>query len=227
VTSLVADRVEKSALFSGAPRALVRLCSKSQRELWGLRLGRIYGFGIGVSYALVLFVGSGSMATVAQLWGRALATASWVAGIGALSLARDLSARDAARGLSGLSRLHGYSELELERARTLAGALRLSSTVAVPGLLLSLAALVRVRTFQGVGVALLLALLTLPYALLVGGSLAPLARVCSRLLPGRGRLLLLALVLGPWLLGSGLDLNVPSLPAAFGWLLRHLTQGFS
>ena len=223
MTSLAADNsVFKPALF---PRALVRLCSKAQRELWGLRLGRVYGFGIGLSYAVVAFVGPASTATSTRLWVRAVGTASWVAGIGALSLARDLSARDAARGLSSLSRLRGYGEAELERARTLAGAIRLSTTVALPGLMLSLASLLRFHTLRDAAVALALALLTLPYAACVGGCLAPLARACSRLLPGRGRMLLLALVLGPWLLGSGLRLPVPSLPAAFGWLLQHLAQG--
>lgn len=223
MTSLAAENsIAKPALF---PRALVRLCSKAQRELWGLRLGRLYGFGIGISYGIVALVGPASTATSVRLWVRALATASWVAGIGALSLARDLVARDAAHGLSGLARLRGHGEAELERARTFAGALRLSTTVAVPGILLSLSSLLRLHTLRGAAVALALAALTLPYAALVGGSLAPLARACSRWLPGRGRLLLLSLVLGPWLLGSGLKLPVPSLPAAFDWLLEHIAEG--
>jgi hypothetical protein len=223
LTSLAANHsAAKPALF---PRALVRLCSKAQRELWGLRLGRLYGIGIGISYGVVELVGPASTTTSVRLWVRAVATASWVAGIGALSLARDLSARDAACGLGGLTRLRGYGEAELERARTLAGALRLSTTVALPGILLSLASLLHLHTLRGTAVALALAALTLPYALLVGGCLAPLARACSRWLPGRGRLLLLSLVLGPWLIGSGLKLHVPSLPAAFGWLLEHLAEG--
>lgn len=204
----------------------MRLCSHAQRQLWGLRLGRMYGIGIGISYAAVAVFAPPSAAGAAKLWVRCVATASWVAGVGALSLARDLAARDATSGLSSLSRLRGFGEAELERARTVAGALRLGSTVLVPGLIVSLGLLVSFHTFPGALMALSLSVLTLPYAALVGGTLAPLARACSRWLPGRGRLLLLAVTLGPWLLGSGLHAQVPSLPAAFGWLLEHIARSF-
>ena len=208
------------------PRSLVRLCSRSQRELWGLRLGRLYGFGIGISYAAVAMFAPPSTGGAAKLWVRCVVTASWVAGVGALSLARDLSARDTAQGIVSLSRLRGFGEAQLERARTLAGALRLAGTVLVPGLILALGLLLRFRTWHGALVALSLAVLTLPYAALVGGTLAPLARACNRWLPGRGRLLLMAITLGPWLLGAGLDAHVPSIPAAFGWLLEHIARSF-
>lgn len=220
VTASLAPRESK------VPRALVRLSSRAQRQLWGLRLGRMYGIGIGISYAAVAVFAPPSAAGAAKLWVRCVATASWVAGIGALSLARDLSARDATSGLSSLSRLRGYGEAELERARVVAGSLRLGGTVLVPGIILSLGLLVSFHTWRGALVALSLAVLTLPYAALVGGSLAPLARACSRWLPGRGRLLLLAITLGPWLLGSGLQAHVPSIPAAFGWLLQHIAGSF-
>jgi hypothetical protein len=204
----------------------VRLCSRSQQQLWGLRLGRLYGIGVGVSYALVALVGPESMAVSSKLWARCLATASWVAGVGALSLATDLAARDAAQGITGLARLRGFGEHELERARQVAGALKLGTTVLVPGVLLSLASAVRFHSLPSALLALSLAVLTLPYAALVGSVLALLARACQRILPGRGRLLLLVVGLGPWLLAAGLDAKVPSLPAAFGWVLEHLARSF-
>jgi hypothetical protein len=224
VTSLTAENSSPSIV--GSPRALVRFCSNAQKRLWGLRLGRMYGFGIGFSYGALLLIGPASLATAAELWVRALGTASWVAGIGALSLATDLSARDATLGITSLARLRGVRERELERARSIAGALRLATTVLVPGLMLAVALLLRFRTLHGSLAALALALLTLPYAALVGGTLAPLARACSGWLPGRGRLLLLALVLGPWLFGSGMGLHVPSIPGALSWLLEQLARGF-
>lgn len=199
----------------------------AQRGLWGLRLGRLYSYGIGFSYAALVLVGPDSLATSSKLWARALITASWVAGVGALSLATDLGARDTAQGLTGLARLRGFGERQLENARVVAGALRLSTTVLVPGLMLALATLLRFRTLHGTAVALGLAIATLPYAALVGSTLAVLGRACSGWLPGRGRLLLSALVLGPWLLGSGLGLSVPNLPSAFAWLLQQLAGGLS
>jgi hypothetical protein len=222
LTSLTAESVSPKAPL--LHRSLVRLCQQAQRTLWGLRLGRLYGFGIGLTYALLVFLGPPSPVTATKLWARALVTASWVAGVGALSLATELSARDAAQGITGLARLRGFGEAELERARTVAGALRLTTTVATPGLMFALASLLCFRTLHGTLVSLALALFTLPYAALVGGSLSLLARGCSSWLPGRGRLLLMVLVLGPWLLGSGLQLPLPSLPGAFGWLLDSLAR---
>lgn len=222
MTSLTAESVSPKAPL--LHRSLVRLCQQAQRTLWGLRLGRLYGFGIGLSYAVLVFLGPASPATTTKLWARALATASWVAGVGALSLATELAARDATQGITGLARLRGFGEAELERARTAAGALRLTTTVATPGLMFALASLLCFRTLHGTLVSLALAVLTLPYAALVGGSLSLLARACSGWLPGRGRLLLLLLALGPWLLASGLQVPLPSLPGAFGWLLDHLAR---
>jgi hypothetical protein len=223
LTSLTAESFAPKVV--AVPRSLVRLCTEAQRRLWGLRLGRLYGFGVGFSYAVMVLVGPDSLATASNLWGRAMATASWVAGVGALTLATDLAARDASLGLTGLARLRGFGEPQLERARAAAGALRLSVTVLVPGLIVALAALLRFRTLHGSVVALGLALAAMPYAVLVGSTLAFLGRACSRWLPGRGRLLLLALVLGPWLLGLGLDAAMPSIPSAFSWLLHQLTRG--
>jgi len=221
VTNLAASMAPRATPFS---RALIRLCRRSQAELWGLRLGRLYGFGIGVSYALVAWLGPASLGGAAKLWARCMATASWVAGVGALSLARDLAARDATQGLTGLARLRGFSETELERARTLAGAERLALSVLVPGLMLAVALLLRFRTLHASLVALALMVLSVPYAALVGSTLSLLARACSRWLPGRGRLLLSAVVLGPWLFGVGLQAHLPSIPGAFSWLLQHLAR---
>ena len=114
MTSLTAESFAPKVV--AVPRSLVRLCAEAQRRLWGLRLGRLYGFGVGFSYAVMVFVGPESLATSAKLWGRALATASWVAGVGALTLATDLAARDAMQGLTGLARLRGFGEPQLERA---------------------------------------------------------------------------------------------------------------
>ena len=204
------------------PRALVRVSRRAQRELWGLRLARLYGIGIGISYAMLTFGLASDLKLTTSLWARCLTTASWVAGLGALSLARDLAARDEAQGVTSLARLRGFGDQTLERARTLAGAMTLFSAVALPGLLVALATLLRFRTLPGTLSALSLALCTLPYAALLGGVLALLARLCSKLLPERGRWLLLALVLGPWLLARGTGSALPSIPGAFAWLLGHL-----
>jgi hypothetical protein len=224
VTSLTAESIAPKAGFF--PRTLVRFSARAQKGLWGLRLARLYGFGVGLSYAALALLGPTSLATSAKLWARALTIASWAAGVGALSLATDLAARDAAQGITALARLRGVSERELEQARVIAGARRLVMAVSVSGLLVVAAVLLRFRTLHGSVAALVLALITVAYAALVGGSLAILARACSRWLPGRGRLLLLALVLGPWLFGSGTGLDVPSIPRAFGWLLEQAAGSF-
>jgi hypothetical protein len=208
------------------PRALVRVCTRAQRELWGLRLARLYGIGIGISYAILTLSLGPDPRLAATLWERCLTTASWAAGLGALSLARDLAGRDATQGVTSLARLRGFGDEMLERARTLSGALTLAGAVAVPGLLVALAALVRFRSLTSAMTALALGLLTLPYALLVGTVLSSLARLCSRWLPERGRLLLIAIVLLPWLVALGTKTGLPSIPGALSWLLSHLSGSF-
>lgn len=190
----------------------------------GLRLGRVYGFGIGISYALVAFAGPAEASVAGSLWSRCLVTASWVAGIGALSLASDLAARDATQGISSLARLRGFGEGALERARVVAGAMRLGATVLVPGIIVSLALLLKLRTVSGALLALSLLVFSVPYAALVGGVLAPLARACHHWFPGRGRWLLAGIVLGPWLLAAGLNAPVPSIPAGFDWVLSQAAR---
>jgi hypothetical protein len=200
------------------------MSAQAQRQLWGIRLTRLYAIGIGISYSVLVLTAPLDPGVVPRLWLKCLALASWVAGVGALSLARDLSERDASQGLAGLARLRGFGARTLERARVAAGAIKLSTTVAIPGMLVSLTALLRFRSTAGAFTSLGLGLFTVAYALLVGTTLAVLARACSRALPGRGRLLLLAVVLGPWLLAAGTSLPLPSLPGAFGWLLSRLSE---
>ncbi len=203
------------------PRALVRVCSRVQRELWGLKLARLYGIGIGVSYAMLTFASAPTALSISKLWVGCVTTASWVAGVGALSLATDLAGRDDAQGVSQLAALRGYGRQQLERARTIAGAVRLSGAVTIPAAITLAAALLRFRTLSGAGAAIGLACITLPYAALLGGSLSLLARASNGWLPGRGRWLFLGLTLGPWLLAKGTGLPLPSVPGAFAWLLQH------
>jgi hypothetical protein len=223
VTTLAAGPTSQRHFVS---RALVRFCSRVQSRFWGLKLTRAYGIGIGVSYAIVVWLGreAPSFAAGARLWSRAISVASWVVGVGALSLAANLAARDDAQGVSGLARLRGFSDAELERARTVSGALRLAWGALLPGLIVALALALRVRSWSATLGALGLACFTLIYAALLGATLSPLARSCQRWLPERGRTLFLGIVLGPWLLGEGLGARVPSIPAAFGWLLEHFTR---
>lgn len=199
----------------------MRVCARAQRELWGLKLTRLYGIGIGISYAMLAFLSAPTATSVSKLWLGCVTTASWVAGVGALSLATDLAARDDAQGLSQLAALRGYGRQQLERARVLAGAIRLSGAVMIPAIIALGAALLRFRTLSGAGAAFALLCVTLPYAALLGGALSLLARASQAWLPGRGRWLLLAVTLGPWLLAKGTGLPLPSLPAAFSWLLHH------
>jgi hypothetical protein len=209
---------------SALPRALVKMSAQAQRQLWGIRLTRLYAIGIGVSYSVLVLTAPLDAGLVPRLWLKCLTLASWVSGVGALSLARDLVERDVTQGLAALARLRGFGTRALERARVAAGAIKLSTTVAIPGLLVSLSALLRFRSAAAALTSLGLCLFTLAYAALLGTTLAALARACSRALPGRGRLLLLLVALGPWLLAAGISIPLPSIPGAFGWLLSRLAE---
>jgi hypothetical protein len=184
----------------------------------------MYGLGIGLSYALVALLTGRDSQALAGLWHGAMQTASWLTGLGALSLARDLDERDARSGLLGLTRLRGFDRASLERARWLAGAITLSSVTTAAGGLLAVAAMLKLRSVAGAALALAMVPLTLVYGAVVGSVLAALARLSARSVPGKGRWALLIIVLVPWLADIALGGVRISIPGWFGWLLQRLTR---
>jgi hypothetical protein len=188
-----------------------------------MRAARLYGIGIAVSYAIVLWMLPAPLdaGTVANVLRNALSSASWaVAGFSALSLARDLTEREQSDGIAALIRLHGYDTRELQVSIVAAGALAIWIWVLLP-----FAALVAVSAPMLDGVSKVSwTMAWLSFAVLYSAALAlgasMLSRGCAELYPRHGRLVLVALVLMPHVLRLSLP-GFPSLPASFAWLIEQ------
>ena len=193
-------------------RALVALFDDGQKKRFAWRAARLYGFGIFVSYALLICLASGAErgAVIQGLIHAALVALSLGVGApAALGAARDLAEQTDRDALGALAAQRGFSERSWPRARLLAAAARITRLVALPALLLVLVAVLR-------GATPLWALATLPalllYALALGLGLALLALFSAEISAHHARAVLLALVLVPRLLSE----LYPSLPNLFG-----------
>jgi hypothetical protein len=187
-----------------------------------MRLARMYSLGVALSFALVTLLTPTSGRGPVNGWiADALRSASWVvAGLSALSAARELEPRDDADGFSALAALRGSAREHRYRARALAIALRIALGVCLPGLVV-----LGVGALRSLGPALLpwLALwlaFIVAYSLALGVALSLLARACARLLAQQARLLLVCVVFVPELVRAMGGIWFPSLPAACAWLLE-------
>jgi hypothetical protein len=200
---------------------LIAFFDRHLRARFGMRIGLVYAWGVGISYAvLVLLLGSEGGGKLGHaLVIRALATASWIGGgFCALSLAGPLARRDEEDGVVEFVRQRGFATRDLGGIRWLVGAKRIFWVSIIPGLLA--AAPVALRTRSSAHALGLLTLLggALLYSATLGAGLSALARAASALLPRYGRTLLIALVLLPHA-ARGLWPEFPSVPAAYADLL--------
>jgi hypothetical protein len=188
-----------------------------------MRAARLYGIGIAVSYAIVLWllpapVDAGAMAAVLR---NALISASWaVAGFSALSLARDLTTREQSEGITSLIRLHGYDARELRVSIVAAGAFAIWIWILVPFVALVLLSGAVIEAVSKTGWTLAWLAFAAAYAAGLALIASALSRGCAELYPRHGKLALLALVLVPHALRLSLP-GFPSLPASFGWLIEQ------
>jgi hypothetical protein len=199
---------------------LARLSRRRLGELFGARAARAYAIGIaGTNALLVLLLPSTTEASAfAALVRNASSSASWaVAGFVGLSAARDLYGRDQLDGISALASTRGFDARDLGLSRVGAAAFVIAVWLFVPLAVLALIAGVRLSAPSGAWTIAWIAFLA-PYAALLGITLSALARLAAHLYPNYGRSALAAFVLLPHLLHWAFP-EVPSLPAAFGWLL--------
>jgi hypothetical protein len=206
--------------------ALVRLCEARLLELFGVRAARVYAYGVALSFALLmLFAGSPDRRqALHNLLFDALGTLSWVVGgMVGLSAARNLEARDDDDGISALARQRGHGARELEQARLLATTARIARLIIVPGVLLALIAMLRIRTLAALPWCVYLGVVPIAYGLLLGAGVALLARGSARLVPSHGRGLFAILAIVPELLRQTFS-DMPSVPAFYGYLLRQLAE---
>lgn len=152
----------------------------------------------------------------------ALVWISWAGGAAAWAAARNVEAEEARLGLPSLASLRGTSPRAFFIARTVATAALVARAVALPAMLLAVCsgllgrasggAVTTIKTTGGVFV----------YALLFGIAFGGVARLSSQVSARHGRIVFVALVLGPELL-RGVIGDVPTLVSGFGMLIELMT----
>jgi hypothetical protein len=201
---------------------LIDLESARLGARFGMRAASVLGVMIAFGFAIALIAaGREGSALAPAVVTRALGWLSWVvAGSAALAAARELGARGADDAFAALAAQRGVPAATLGPARLLAAGLRIARAVAIPGLALAILAAGLADSAARLGAGLLLALEVLGYSVLLGATLAVLARWSAMLQPRRAGLLLAALVLVPELAREVWS-GVPSLPHLFGVLLER------
>lgn len=207
------------------PRLLLLVDFSRRRlaELLGARVSRLYGLGLAASFALmvVLLPGAAPVWAVSKLLVRELTSASWiVAGLAALSAARDLEQRDRDEGALALAAQRGHAPAALELSRVLATAGHIAFWVGVPALVLAVLGWFKVSDLTVWRWALAWIAFVVVYALALGLVLGVLARVAARASRQRGRTVLVVLILVPELVRVAWPV-VPSVPSAFAWALAR------
>lgn len=176
--------------MSGARRllALTAFCDRRLGDAFLVRAAGTYGSGIAVSYALAIAL---DPSRTAALLDRAFTTFAWVPGaVIALAAARDADGSDDASGAALLARQRGFGAEELSRARLFGTGLRIARVIGLRALLLALFAASRAPESPLVEARWVLGAVAL--SVVLAAVLAPLSRLAARLLPERGRVLLLA-----------------------------------
>lgn len=206
---------------------LVALASFYDTRLGGLpgvRVARWLGVLVALGFAGVMLVlavaGGRDVLDIIAI--RGLEWLAWIAaGIAALGSAGDLAALDARDGVAALALQRGYASGELALGRTIAAMRCIGRAAGWPALSLSVLALLLSGTAELALRRALLCLAVAGYVALLAVVLGALARWSASLSSRRPRVVLLALLLGPYLLRAAWPL-VPSVPSLFGGLVPHL-----
>ena len=178
---------------------------------WSFRAATLYAWAAAIGYVSLVAAWSARTENLAAspIVARALMWISYAGALAAWTLARNVEAEGTRLGLDALAMLRGASPRALASARV----------VAVPAVALTVAVVVLVGSTRG---AIALVASVLVYALLFGATFGGLARLASRLNPRHGRLVFVALVVGPELLRGALGDDMPTFVSGFGSLLDVL-----
>jgi hypothetical protein len=199
--------------------ALVSFAGRSVSSGWAWRASVLYAWAAAIGYIALAGVWSarGENVAGAALVARVLAWISWAGGSAAWVASRHVEAEEARLGLTGLAALRGASPRAFFVARTVATVALVARVVGLPALLASVCMAVLGRASGAAG----LIGATIVYAVLFGVAFGGLARLSSGVSPRHGRLVFVALVLGPEVLRGVLG-DVPALITGFGELIDLL-----
>jgi hypothetical protein len=192
----------------------VSLARDRLRRSTGGRIGVLGSFGV-LLFALVTGAVLLDSPSPADLPGFIVQSVRWLLWLGvgplALTIANGRPARDRADGVEALASLRGHDVAALESARLLAAVIQTSLRIGIFSVLLCLLmALLSWRDAVPLLVqALGLGAFSMFGGLLVGGT----AALCGRVAGRRGRGVLIAVVLLPWVVAGGVGRAQWSLPA--------------
>jgi hypothetical protein len=201
---------------------LVVLTDNQHRRSWAMRLAFAYAIWIGVAGAglMVAIAHGGEDAALGLIVVRAVTWLSWVVGGLALwAAAKPIGGQPCA--ITELAKLRGYSEAAVRWSSTAAVALRVTYLTATPALLLACLSLGWPRSLHAMLWTVVLCGCVAAYAIVLGASVALLARLACVMTLRHARLTAFALVAVPYLAHAAWP-QIPSLPTVFAWLTERL-----
>ena len=210
-------------------RGLVALAARRLRASAGGRIATVTSIPIVLAFAgiaLVLRRVDGALSPLEGLVPHAAAWLAWAAAAPlALSAARDRRLLDRREGLDALAAGRGFSESALEAARALGAMTTITTALGAPLVVLAIFTAALAGSLRLALARVGLAALAAVFAVIAGVTLGGLASICARVGRARGRLLLFALVVGPWMLADLLGHGAWSIPGALAAVLDFTLRG--
>lgn len=215
-------------LARSAFRARVALCRERLSGAGFAQLGRVSSWAVALLFgglAVAARLGEPLGLDARGLVAQAATYSLWLAGLPiALAAADDRARLDREDGIAALVASRGGSSAGLAIARLVAAMTTIARALAIPTLAVALAALGTWTPGEGLGRLARGLLCAALFALSGGVVLGSAASLCERALFRRGRSLLLALVLVPWILADLVGRPGLSIPGALDALVS-LTLG--
>ena len=213
----------------GRTRAVVALCRGRLLGSRAARVGQTLAMLCAAGFAAAALTLRFSDGADAALDGLTVTASHWIAWIAgaplAFAAAEDHGARDRRDGVEALAAARGISPTALDSARVLGAMSAVGWTLGAP--LAALAIFTAALSGRG-SVALHrlgIGLATLAFAGVAAVTLGGIGSVCGRVGRARGRWLLAAVVLGPWVLADLAGRGAWSIPGALGAVLDFLLGG--
>lgn len=210
-------------------RGLIALAARRLRASTGGTIATLAAIPVVLAFAGIAVALRSVDGSLAPLSGLVPTAARWLAWVVAaplaLAAARDRRLLDRREGLDALAAGRGFSASALEAARALGAMTTITTALGVPLIVLALFTAALAGSVRLAVARLGLAVLAALFAVIAGVTLGGLASICARAGRARGRLLLFAVVAGPWMLADLLGHGAWSIPGALAAVLDFTLRG--
>lgn len=210
-------------------RGLIALAARRLRASTGGTIATLAAIPVVLAFAGIAVALRSVDGSLAPLSGLVPTAARWLAWVVAaplaLAAARDRRLLDRREGLDALAAGRGFSASALEAARALGAMTTITTAIGVPLIVLALFTAALAGSVRLAVARLGLAVLAALFAVIAGVTLGGLASLCARAGRARGRLLLFAVVAGPWMLADLLGHGAWSIPGALAAVLDFTLRG--